>query len=195
MVQPALAIGGNATHPQLFTQDFSSRPLRSLDRGLTWASLCTNPSDGSESGQAGKHIISPWAGRPAGIGLLQDGTLMLGTGTRSGPGTCDVSPWFHNCTMQVFLFRISIAEDGICSWGEPYALPTLSAGKPCAKGQHCDNVGGDATNRFRVALDGSVYCTGTNLRSPPAGQDLPPDQQYDYSVACEHAVVTSVWPP
>ena len=40
MVQPSLALGGNASHPVLITQDFSSHPLRSLDGGLTWSPLC-----------------------------------------------------------------------------------------------------------------------------------------------------------
>ena len=191
MVQPSLAVGGNATHPMLITQDFSSRPLRSVDGGLTWTPLCATTAGSSEGMRGGEREgVTPWSGRPAGIGLLPDGTRLVGTGTQP-PSICGTNPWVHNCSMHVYLFRIAVYGDGKCSWGEPYALPTLSAGKPCASGQHCDNVGGDATNRFHVASDGSVYCTGTNLRSPPAGQTLPPDQQYDYSVACKPTVVAN----
>jgi hypothetical protein len=65
-----------------------------------------------------------------------------------------------------------------------HELPTLSAGKPCAVGAHCDNVGGDASNRFKVSQStGDIYYTGTNLRSPAPGHTLPPSEQYDYSVA------------
>ena len=156
MVQPSLALGGNASHPVLITQDFSSHPLRSLDGGLTWSPLCATTTTATAGERA---EITPWSGRPAGIGMMPDGTLLLGTGI-STTATCGVNPWLHNCSANVYLFRISLSDGGKCSWGEPYALPTLSAGKPCGKGQHCDNVGGDATNRFHVASDGAVYCTG-----------------------------------
>ena len=76
MVQPSLALGGNASHPVLITQDFSSHPLRSLDGGLTWSPLCATTTTAAAGERA---EITPWSGRPAGIGLLPDGTLLLGT--------------------------------------------------------------------------------------------------------------------
>ena len=61
-------------------------------------------------------------------------------------------------------------------------LPTLRAQKPCVPPAHCDNVGGDATNRFRVAASGAIFYTGTNIRSADEGQTLPGPERYDYSV-------------
>jgi hypothetical protein len=158
MVQPSLALGGNATHPQLITQDFSSHPLVSKNGGFSWEPLCTTTA--TTSGVR----ITPFAGRPAGIGMLDDGTLLLGTCTQTavdGAHPCAINPWLSNCTAQVYIFRITVSAAGHCSWGVPHQLPTLSGGKPCAAGSHCDNVGGDASNWFRVSPStGDIYYTG-----------------------------------
>eukprot|EP01048_Picozoa_sp_COSAG05_P024613 COSAG05_NODE_5868_length_1069_cov_1.689691_1_plen_317_part_01 len=186
MVQPSLALGGNGTHPQLITQDYSSHPLVSRDGGFSWTPLCGTIS-AHTTGAGSDDRVTPFAGRPAGIGMLRDGTLLLGTGTQAvvnGAHPCASNPWLSNCTAQVYIFRITVSAAGHCRWGAPHQLPTLSAGKPCAAGsQHCDNVGGDASNRFRVSPStGDIYYTGTNLRSPAPGRTLPPSEQYDYSV-------------
>ena len=187
MVQPSLALGGNSTHPVLATQDFNGHPLLSRDGGLTWAPMCTTglrPAAAAAAAAAGAPAVTPFTGRAAGIGFVSDGSVLLGTNIETA-ATCGTWPYAANCSLQVFLFKVRADATGECSWGPPHQLPTLAAKKPCdkAKGQHCDNVGGDATNRFHETPAGEIYYTGTNLRvASPGGLPLPPEEQYDYSV-------------
>lgn len=183
MVQPALVLGSNGT--SLITQDFWAHPIRSLDGGRSWAALCASSGPQKRPTSAAP-AITPWSGRPSGIGQLADGRLLVGTGTRTP--ACAAYPWASNCTLAVNIFRIAVGAGGHCTWEAPHLLPTLWGQKPCvqtAAAPRCDNVGGDASNRFKLnPATGEIYYTGTNLRTPAApGLTLPAEQQYDYSVA------------
>ena len=115
MVQPSLAIGGNATHPLLITQDFYSHPLVSRDGGFTWEPLCATTTAAVERSSG----ITPFGGRPAGIGMLADGTLLLGTSVQAvvnGARPCATNPWLANCSASVYIFRIAVSTGGHCSW-------------------------------------------------------------------------------
>jgi hypothetical protein len=203
-----LVLGGNATHPALITQDFSGYPIRSGDGGFTWAPMCRTSGAREQDADADADAdtegtqapqVTPWAGRPAGIGQLADGTLLIGTGTRTS--TCAAHTWAANCTLSVFIFRVTVSAAGHCGWASPHQLPTMRAQQPChpcRTAPRCDNVGGDASNRFRLTAAGTIYYTGTNLRTPASGRAadaLPRSEQYDYSVAYRSSDMGATFAP